>query len=452
MDTVNPIHDEHRKLASDLANDGVEYAIGTYVDISGRAKSKVVPIGKLPNMLAGSERYTPRGLGFLGPMLPQEDETVAMPDLSLMRVLPWDPRFVWMPADLLYGGTEPFALCCRSILKRQLDRAEREGWGLSLGVEPEIYVYQPTSDRGVGYLEPIAPSGGIKPNPGYDVEATLDSMPFLSRMVRYLQQADFGVFSFDHEGGFGQYEFDFEHGPALEMADKMTLFRLMAKQAAKEEGLAVTFMPKPYTGAFGAGFHFNLSLESLDDGSNLFREADHTWTKMAYGFVAGLLRHAPAMTAIMSPTVNSFKRLTTRLGDGTASWAPVWPVYGENNRSCLLRLPANRPAIENRGVDSTANVYLASAFQLAAGLEGIADGLHPGPPVEELTYDWKSHNSPRLPRNLLEAIEAFEADPLVHEVYPTRFVEDYVEMKHLEWESYHSQVSQWERDKYLSFF
>jgi glutamine synthetase len=119
----------------------------------------------------------------------------------------------------------------------------------------------------------------------------------------------------------------------------------------------------------------------------------------------------------------------------------------------MLRLPRNRPCIENRGVDSAANTYLAAAFLLAAGMEGVAEGLDPGEPIEDLTYDWSQRaDAVRLPRTLLEAIDAFEADPLTHEVFPEQFVSAYVEMKTTEWEQYHSCVSEWEREKYLTLF
>jgi glutamine synthetase len=239
------------------------------------------------------------------------------------------------------------------------------------------------------------------------------------------------------------------------MADMMTFFRLMVRQVAKNLGLVATFMPKPYTSAWGSGAHFNMSLCDVDSGANLFRDADDErgrgWSKTAYGFVAGIMRHARAIAAVATPTVNSYKRLAPRLTDGTVSWAPVWVAYGDNNRSCMLRLPRNRPAVENRGVDAAANTYTTAALMLAAGLEGIRDRLDPGEPIEELTYDWKTGppGATRLPRNLLEAIESFEADPLVHEVFPAPFVREYAEMKHDEWDTYHAQVSDWERSQYL---
>ena len=302
MDTIMPVDERYAELARSLQDRGVEYVFASFVDVTGRTKSKCVPVEHLPELIAGHERYTPRGLGNLGQMTPDEDECVTVPDPETLCILPWDTRFAHMVADLHYGGREPFPHCTRSALKRQVAKAEAEGLRMLLGVETELYVVRPFdpadggSPRGDGYLEPILPSGRIRPTAGYDVESTLDVMGFLDPMVKAMRQCDFGVFSFDHEGGDGQVEFDFNHAPAVQMADRIALFRLMAKQIAKEAGLAATFMPKPYSDAWGSGAHFNMSLVDLD-GENLFRDADDRrgrgWSKVAYAFVAGILRHAP---------------------------------------------------------------------------------------------------------------------------------------------------------------
>lgn len=457
MDTVREIDPTHVTLAQELAAGGVQYAVAGWIDVYGRSKSKVVPVDHLPQLLAGSERYTPRGITGLGAMSPNEDESVAMPDPGTLQVLPWDGRFAWMAADLLFDGVEPFEHCPRSILKRQLDKAAEAGFGFNLGVETELFVFDPVSlERPDGYLVPPAPSGRMRPTPCYDLESTLDAMPFLDAMVSAMQATGFGVYSFDHEGGEGQFEFDFDYAPALVMADRISLFRLMVKQVAKQHGLLATFMPKPYTAAWGSGHHYNMSLEDVRTGENLMRDTGDVrglgWSKVAYSFTAGIMRHAAALAAITTPTVNSYKRLNPRLADGSASWAPVWSAYGEQNRSCMLRLPKNRPAVENRVVDASANTYLAAAFLLAAGLEGVAKGMDPGDPVEAALTDnraQRAENASRLPRTLLEAVEAFAEDDLVHEVFPGGFVDDYVAMKHQEWDEFHAQVTPWERDRYL---
>ena len=458
MDTVRTIDQTHLDTAESLARDGVKYAMGAWIDIHGRPKSKVVPIDHLPNLLAGSERYTPRGITGLGAMLPHEEECVAMPDINTLRRLPWDDRFVWMAADILLDGAEPFDQCPRSILKAQLERARAMGYSMNLGIETELFVFRSGEPvDGSGYLPPMAASGSLWPCPAYDTEATLDAVPFLDDLVSAMQETGFGVYSFDHEGGDGQYEFDFAYDEALAMADKMSFFRLMARQIAKRHGLTATFMPKPYTESWGSGHHYNISLASTATGENVMRDPGDPrgmgWSSVAYSFIAGMMKHADALAAVFTPTVNSYKRLNPRLADGTASWAPVWSAYGQQNRSCMLRLPKNRPAVENRAVDSSANTYLAAAFLLAAGLDGIEHCLDPGGPVDiELaeTRPDPSVNAVRLPRTLLEATDAFADSKLAHQVFPAQFIEEYAEMKYSEWHSYHCVVTDWERERYLT--
>jgi glutamine synthetase len=460
MDTIKTVDEASRDLAARLAEQGVEFVLGAWVDVLGRAKSKVVPVGHVDKMLAGSERYTPRGMGDLGQMNATEDECVAVPDPSTLTVLPWDRRVAMMNADLLFGGRTPWENCPRSILKSVLSRAEHLGYRFNLGVETEFYVYRRDS---LPELVPLAAVPRMHPTPCYDVETALDSLDFLGRVSAYMSECGLSLFSLDQEGGDGQYELDFSHDECLSACDRLTLLRLLLRQVAKEVDAVVTFMPKPARGVWGSGAHMNMSLESIETGENLFRSSagdggdggGHAWTKLAMSFVAGVLRHARALAALTTPTVNSYKRLVGSLADGSISWAPVWAAWGENNRSCMIRVPGNRPAVENRAVDISANAYLASAFTLAAGLEGIELGLDPGPPAREATYTWDARvrsvdGRERLPRTLLEAIEAFADDPLVHEVFSPGFVADYTDMKHREWEDYAAEVTPWEVDRYLT--
>jgi glutamine synthetase len=445
VDTVNPLSKDHTQLAEELARKGVQYAVGCWIDVLGRPKSKVVPIDHLPNLIAGSERYTPRGMGGIGQMNPVEDEVVGIPDTSTLSILPWDRRFAWMIADMSAGGREPFALCPRSALKQQVSEAADMGYVCQLGVEPEFYVFKPDSIDG-RRLTPIAPSGEIEPTPAYDFEVTLDAMPFLDRVTSYMTELDFGLFSFDAEGGQGQYEFDFAHAEVVKSADRMTLFRLLIRQAAKESGLLATFMPKPFAEMWGSGAHFNMSLEDRHTGENVFKSGSG-WRKEALHFAGGVLKHAKALAALSNPTTNSYRRLVPRLADGNFSWAPTKISYGHNNRSCMLRLPDNRPAIENRSVDAAANTYLTAAFMLAAGLEGIRDGIDPGKPEDVVSYT--DDRIDVLPRTLIDAVEAFEADPLTHSVFHASLIKDYAAMKRGEWERSHAEVSDFERTTYL---
>jgi glutamine synthetase len=148
VDTINSIDSSHEELGKKLAAQGVEYAMAAWIDVVGRPKSKIVPIDHLANMLAGSERYTPRGMGGIGHMDPVEEEVVAVPDIDSMKILPWDRRFVWFTADMMFGGVRPFALCPRSALKKQVAAAADMGYVPQLGIEPEFYAFKPESLEG----------------------------------------------------------------------------------------------------------------------------------------------------------------------------------------------------------------------------------------------------------------------------------------------------------------
>ncbi|KAA3627143.1 MAG: type III glutamate--ammonia ligase, partial [Proteobacteria bacterium] len=299
------------------------------------------------------------------------------------------------------------------------------------------------------------------PTRGYDIETTMLADSFREPMVDYMNRLGWNVYSFDHEGGDGQYEFDFNYCDMLQMADRMVLFRLMAKHVARELGCMATFMPKPYSDAFGSGAHFNISMCDATTGDNVFEAKnskddpnDHGYSRLAYQFTAGVLKHASAITAIVCPTVNSYKRLNPRGLMREMSWAPVYQAYGHNNRTLVCRLPMNRSCLELRHADSAVNFYLGAAITLAAGLKGIEDDLDPGKPVEFNTYD-KSEKEltgqgiMRLPRTLGEAIEAFAADDLAKETLGAEFHKSYTDYKRAEWEEYCLVVSDWERERYL---
>jgi glutamine synthetase len=456
MDTLRAVDTAYSKQTSELADAGVRYVTAAWIDILGRSRGKSHPIARLPELLAGFARYTPRGINGIGQMDPVEEEVTAIPDLDTLTILPWDKRFAWMASDMWSDKGEPFALCPRSILKRQIKRAADQGYRCTLGIEPEFYLYRPENLTSSSFGD-LTASGAVEPSPAYDVETTYDVSQFLDEVITTMKQIGLEAFAMGAEGGVNQFEIDFYYRDLLEMADRVTLFRLMMHQVAKQHGLAVTFMPKPFANLWGSGAHFNLGLCTLDEdeesvlrigGSSVGGEDE--WSKESKYFIGGLLKHARALTAITNPLVNSYKRLTPRLVDGAVSWAPIKIAYGPNNRSCMIRVPENRPAIEVRNPDASANVYLAGAFLLAAGLDGISNEIDPGPEMIELASEHEEIE--RLPRTLLEAIEAFEEDELSHEVFGEEFIREYVTTKHEEWEQDHLPVSDAERTQHLPYY
>jgi glutamine synthetase len=445
-------------LRERLRTDGVRYLFGAYVDAHGVPKSKCVPVEYLESMAEGSELYTVGALEGMGPLGPNEDECAGIPDFSRLTVLPWDRRFAVAPADLEFRGA-PYSHDSRAVLKRQLAAAAELGYHFNVGIEPEVYVLRETPDGG---YEPWVREDTLNhPTRGYDIETTILADGFLEPMVQYMTELGWDVYSFDHEGGDGQYEFEFRYTEALEMADRMLLFRLMAKHVARTLGCFACFMPKPFDHGFGSGAHVNMSLADLETGENRFEfqgdpseNGHHGYTELARQFTAGVLRHAPAITAVACPTVNSYKRLLPYGFMDHITWAPVYQAYGYNNRTLMCRLPMNRRCLELRIADSATNFYLVMGLTLAAGLQGIREGLHPGEPVGIDTYSVSDEQLAtdgvhRLPRTLGEAVAAFEADELARKVFGAEFHDSFVKLKRVEWETYNTVVSRWEKDLYL---
>ena len=412
-----------------LASAGVEYLFSTYVDVHGVPKAKVNPLASLEKMAKGSELFTVGAMEGMGLVGPQEDECAAVPDLDTAIICPWDKRFAYFFGDLYYHGA-PYANDSRQILKRQLDRAAAMGLKFNLGIEPEFYVLR--EDPETGKLVPLPEHRYLGTCPAYDVHQSLGSMDFLDPMVKHMNELGWGVFSFDQEGGNGQYEFDFDYADALTTSDRLTFLRLMAKEVAASVGAVASFMPKPFATDFRSGCHYNMSLANTGTGENLFAIEPGSnpyaerhgipLSKMAFHFVAGILRHASSITAVSSPTYNSYQGFIAQGDMPDVSWAPVLVAFGKNNRSAMMRLPLNRYCVENRAPDMANNPYLTAALHLAAGLDGIEEQLDPGEPVNDNIYA-KSRRELReagirfLPPTLLHALDAFEEDPFIDGVF-----------------------------------
>jgi glutamine synthetase len=433
------------QLRQELAARGVRYVFGAYTDVHGVPKSKCVPLAHLADAAAGSELYTVGALEGMGELGPHEDECVSIPDLDAITVLPWDHRYAVAPSNL-YFHSEPYRHDFRRILQNQLAEAKAAGFRMNMGVEPEVYVLRDTPDGVVPWVpEDLA----NLPTRGYDLETTVLADAFLEPMVGYMNKLGWDVYSFDHEGGDGQYEFDFGYTDALAMADRMLIFRLMAKHVARSLGCFASFMPKPFQTSFGSGAHLNVSLADVSTGRNLFDGGvastslsdvphDQAYGKTAYLFTGGVLAHADALMAVLSPTVNSYKRLMPRGLMQEISWAPVFQAWGYNNRTLMCRLPMNRRCLEVRTVDSAVNFYLATAVVLAAGLDGIRRELKPGEPVNIDTYkvsekDLAAQGVHRLPWTLGEALDAFEQSDFIKGVLGEELHASYAESKRAEW-------------------
>ncbi|MEA3300637.1 MAG: type III glutamate--ammonia ligase [Pseudomonadota bacterium] len=444
-------------LQADLKAKGVKYCMGAYVDIHGIPKGKVVPIEHLPQMAAGSELYTGYALDGLG-QKPNDDEIASVPDLNHIIQLPWQKEVAWMPADNTFKG-QPYPLSTRVALKNQLAKAAELGLGMNLGIECEVYLLRQNGD---GTLA-VPHTNDKLVKPCYDLRAFMDNFTWLDKVATTINDLGWDLYSLDHEDANGQFEFDFMYADALTSADRFIFFREMAKHYAREEGLIATLMPKPFANKTGNGAHFNMSLYDLASGANVFAcdpkddPRGLGLTETGYHFIGGILKHGKALCAVFAPTVNSYKRLVRQGAMPYFTWAPVFNSYGSNNRTNSVRVPMGGGRCESRNADGAVNPYLAAALALAAGLDGVKNKIDPGKPQEDNLYELSdAQRADRgiefLPQNLLDAVEAFAADPLVEEALGKELRQEFIDYKAKEWNEYHLSVSQWEVDKYSHLF
>ncbi len=445
-------------LQADLKAKGVKYVVGAYTDIHGVPKGKFVPIDHFLHFAHGSELYTGYALDGLG-QSPNDDEIASLPDLDRGCVLPWNREVAWFPADNTFKG-QPYQINTRVALKKVLADAASLGFGFNLGIECEVYVVKLGAD---GKSLSIPNPDDRLAKACYDVRGFLDRYPWLDKVSTAINGLGWDLYSLDHEDANSQFEFDFNYSDALTMCDRYVFFRMLARHYAAEEGLLATFMPKPFADKTGNGAHFNMSLADLTTGANAFKcdpkddPRGLGLTPVAYHFIAGILRHGPAICAAMAPTVNSYKRLVRRGLMSYFSWAPVFNSFGTNNRTNSIRVPMGGGRCESRNADSACNPYLAATLALAAGLEGIREKLDPGSPQEDNLYElspaeFAKRGIQELPRTLDEAVQAFAADPFVTRVLGQGLRDEFIAYKSEEWRQYHQQVSAWEIDRYARMF
>jgi len=445
---------EVTEVAERLAASGVKYAAISFVDMHGKPKSKMVPLNHLDQASRGSEMFTGAALDGV-PQDVNDDEVAPHPDLDAAIIAPFNREIAWFPGDLWIGDA-PFEACSRQILKRVTADAATLGYTFNLGIETEFFLL--TDDR-VGTPAPASPDD-VLDKPCYDLRGMLHNYAVVDEIVSAMNELGWDVYSFDHEDGNGQFETDFTYTDAVSMSDRLVFFRMMVGEIARKHGLFASWMPKPFADRTGSGAHYNMSLADTA-GVNLFADTDDPrgcgLSNLGYQFIAGVLRHASAICAVIAPTVNSYKRLVKQGSMSGLTWAPIFACYGDNNRTNMLRIPRGGGRVECRAADSANNPYLGAALVLAAGLEGIREGLDPGDPNRDNLYnlseaDLLERNIGWLPRSLGEAIDALEADPLARSVFGDAMFESYVAEKRAEWDSFAAHVSSWETDRYLRFW
>ncbi|MGM0591403.1 MAG: type I glutamate--ammonia ligase, partial [Halobacteriota archaeon] len=373
------------------------------------------------------------------------------PDASTFAILPWrDGTSARLICDVINTSTgEPFEGDPRYVLKQALARAEEMGYTVNAAPEPEFFLFEEDDE---GRATTKTNDAG-----GYFDLAPKDLASDVRRDIIYgLESMNFEIEASHHEVAEGQHEINFSYDDALATADNVATFRTVVRAIAAQHDLHATFMPKPIAKINGSGMHTHISLFT-EDGENAFHDDDDEFnlSAEAHSFLAGILEHAPAITAVSNPTVNSYKRLVPGYE------APVYVAWSDRNRSALIRKPAARvPAasrIEARFPDPSCNPYLALAALIHAGLEGMEKGLEAPDPVRENIYEFdeakrKEYGIETLPSNLGEALESLKADETVQDALGEHIYEKFVEAKTQEYDEYRIDVSQWELDRYLETF
>jgi glutamine synthetase len=445
------------KMADKSREESKEYVLKTakehdvkfirlwFTDILGMLKSFAITVEELEGALED-------GMGFDGSSIEgfariDESDMVALPDPDTFQLVPWRPKehhaVARMFCDILKPGGEPFEGDPRYVLKKNLKRAADLGYTFYVGPELEYFYFR--DSMGTEMLD----AGGY-----FDM-TTLDAATDLRReTVLNLEELGIGIEYSHHEVAPSQHEIDMRYTDALTMADNVMTYRLVVKQIALAHGVYATFMPKPVFGINGSGMHVHQSL--FKGVKNAFFDPKDSYhlSQTARSYIAGLLKHAPAITSVTNQWVNSYKRLVPGYE------APVYLSWARRNRSDLIRVPEYKPGKENatriefRSPDPACNPYLAFSVMLAAGLEGIENGYQAPEPIEENVYEMSEAERQKrgigtLPPDLLEAIQLTEKSDMVRKALGDHVFKAFITNKKIEWDQYRTQVTEYELKKYL---
>lgn len=438
--------DEIGKVIEDIEKCGTKFVRLQFVDINGTPKNMATPLVKPDDI----EDIIKEGLLFDGSSVDgfadiNNSDLILKPDPATFSPLPWRPdeqgtcRFI---CDVYWPDGTPFEGDPRNILKRALDKIHKKGIIYNIGPEPEFFI--------IGIDE----NGRVVPHDEgvyFDVEPVDQGTDVRRELVLGLESLDFDIEVSHHEVGPGQHEIDFKFDRAIKTADAVITFKQAIKAIVDNLGYMVTFMPKPFFGVNGSGMHCHQSL--FKNGKNLFYDpnAENGLSEEAFYFIGGLLEHSKALSAVVAPTVNSYKRLVPGYE------APVYIAYGLKNRSTLLRIPASRgngTRVEYRSPDPSCNPYLAFAAMLEAGLDGIKNKIHPGEPTDFDVFELSAEEISRLgidtlPSSLWEAYHALEKDEVVKASLGDHIYSKFMANKRKEWDEYRIQVFQYELERYL---
>ena len=437
-----------KEVLARCAEDNVKFVSFQFTDIVGTVKSVDAPLRQVEGALKNGIWFD--GSSVEGFARVQEGDMHLMPDPDTYAVLPWTPadmRRARIFCDIYTPAGEPYAKDPRGALKRIVKRFADKGWSFDIGPEPEFFLF--------------TPNGSVHPVP-HDVGGYFDFSPddaavrVRTELMAALDSMGLEVEVGHHEVALGQHEIDFRFADALRTADNVLTMKYTVKAIAAQHGLVASFMPKPIFGVNGSGMHCHQSISDAS-GTNIFYDGNNDMglSDVALGLIAGQLKHARGLAAVIAPSVNSYKRLVPGYE------APVYVGWAQTNRSAMIRIPRINQGMtgavrcELRCPDPSANPYLAFAAMGAAALDGIENGMKPAAPLNginifDLTPAEKEDlNITALPGSLLEALTELEKDSVLREGLGEDIYETFKLAKMGEWEEYRIHVTDWELQRYL---
>lgn len=441
-----------RAVLKRINDEGIEHVLFWFTDLEGHLKSFAITPSEMKAALDD-------GMGFDGSSITgfnaiEESDMVAIPDPASFQVMPrpvdehghaLGSKVARMICDVVTPDGKPYEGDPRFALRRALERMKTMGFdAFNVGPELEYFVFE--DDKGTETID----EGGY-----FAMTAQDAATEMRNDTIAALESVGIPIEYHHHEVGPSQHEIDMRYADALSMADHTITYRLVVKEVAAWHGYYATFMPKPLFGENGSGMHTHMSL--FKGGRNQFfdRRDEYHLSSVAKSFIAGLLVHAREMSAVLAQWVNSYKRLVPGYE------APVYVAWSQRNRSALIRIPLYKPGSEQstraeiRCPDPACNPYLAFAVLLQAGLEGIERGYELPDPMETNLYrltaeQRKERGIVALPGSLGEAVEEFAGSELMERALGAHIFPRYVELKRKEWDEYRSQVTEWEKERYLA--
>jgi len=441
---------DKKEILERVKADGVDYVSYQFTDVTGTVKSVDAPVKRLEEALDDGVWFD--GSSVQGFARIQESDMHLRIDIDSYAVLPWTPeenkraRFF---CEIYYPDGSYFEGDPRGVLKRKLAKLKEQGYIVNIGPEPEFFLFR---RNGGDVVHPVPHDVG-----GYfDFSPNDDAVRVRTELMTALSHMGLEVEVGHHEVALGQHEIDFRFDEALRTADNVLTLKYTVKAIAAQHGLVASFMPKPIFGVNGSGMHCHQSLFDLK-GNNLFFDPKDEFhlSAIAYNYIAGQLKHARSMSAVLSPTVNSYKRLVPGYE------APVYIGWAGTNRSALIRIPRYTPGrdkavrAELRCPDPSGNPYLQFLAMIGAAMDGVENKLTPPKGLNNIDiYDLTSDERiemgiNQLPGSLLEALSELENDDIVKSSLGDNLYNAFARAKLSEWEDYRIFVTDWEKERYL---